>query len=117
MTKKEIARAFSIGEFNKIYDFISDDAVWNVIEDEKITGKHSIVSKCEQVRSYFKTVTTDFRMINMIAEGNKVMINGTAEFRRNNQQVSFVSACDIYEFTDTCHIKNITSYCIQKKNE
>jgi hypothetical protein len=59
-------------------------------------------------------VTTDFKTLNIIAEGNKVVINGTAEFMRDNQRVSFVSACDVYEFDDNNQIQNITSYCIQK---
>jgi hypothetical protein len=63
-------------------------------------------------------VTTDFKTLNIIAEGNKVVINGTAEFLRDNQRVSFVSACDVYEFDDNNQIQNITSYCIQKaKND
>jgi hypothetical protein len=78
-------------------------------------GKQAIIDNCEQVSSYFKSVTTDFKTLNIIAEGNKVVINGTAEFLRNNQRVSFITACDVYEFDDNNQIQNITSYCIQKR--
>ena len=118
MTKKEIAKAFSNGEFEKTNKFISDTAIWTVVEEDTFIGKKAIIDNCEQVGSYFQSVTTDFKTLNIIAEGNKVVINGTAEFLRDNQRVSFVSACDVYEFDDNNQIQNITSYCIQKaKND
>lgn len=113
MTKTEIAKAFSNGEFEKIYSFISDNAVWTVVEEETFTGKKAIVDNCEQVKNYFKSVTTDFKTLNVIEDDNKVVINGTAEFLRDNKRVSFVSACDVYEFNANDQIQNITSYCIQ----
>lgn len=115
MTKTEIAKAFSIGEFEKIYKFISNNAEWTVIEEEKIIGKQAIIDKCEQVGNYFKSVTTNFKTLNIIADENKVVINGTAEFIRDNKRVSFISACDVYEFNDNTQIQKVTSYCIQSK--
>ena len=118
MTKTEIAKAFSNGEFEKTNKFISDTAIWTVFEEDTFIGKQAIINNCEQVGSCFQSVTTDFKTMNIIAEGNKVVINGTAEFLRDNKRVSFVSACDLYEFDDNNQIQNITSYCIQKaKND
>ena len=73
----------------------------------------AIIDNCEQVGNYFKSVTTDFKTWNIITDENKVVINGTAEFLRNNERVSFVSSCDVYEFNEKGHIQKITSYCIQ----
>jgi len=115
MTKTEIAKAFSNGEFEKTYKFISDNAEWIVIEQDRFIGKKAILDNCEQVGNYFKSVTTNFKTLNIIAEGNKVVINGTAEFLRDNKHVSFVSACDVYEFNEKSEIQKITSYCIQSK--
>ncbi|MCF8415969.1 MAG: hypothetical protein K9G40_06980 [Crocinitomicaceae bacterium] len=115
MTKIEIAKAFSIGEFKKTYEFISDHAEWTVIEEGKFIGKQSILDYCEQIGSYFNSVDTDFKTLNVVADGCKVVINGTAEFMRENKRISFVSACDIYEFNEKNEIVNITSYCIQSK--
>ena len=86
MTKKEIAKAFSNGEFEKTNKFISDTAIWTVVEEDTFIGKKAIIDNCEQVGSYFQSVTTDFKTLNIIAEGNKVVINGTAEFLRDNQR-------------------------------
>lgn len=115
MTKTELAKAFSNGEFELTYDYIADDAIWNVIEENIFAGKNAIVDQCNQVGAYFKSVTTDFKTLNVIQDENLVVVNGTAEFLRNNQRVSFVSACDVYEFNDSGKIQKITSYCIQSK--
>ncbi len=117
MTKTEIAKAFSSGEFEKTNQFISEDAIWTIVEEDTFIGKQAIINNCEHVGHYFKSITTDFKTLNIITEGNKVVINGTAEFLRNNKRISFVSACDIYKFNDSNQIQNITSYCIQKTKE
>ena len=44
-----------------------------------------------------------------------VVVNGTAEFLKDGKQISFISACDIYEFNEDKKIEKITSYCIEKK--
>ena len=115
MTKPEIATAFSNGEFDKTKKFIADDAIWEVVEEDKFIGKNAIVDNCNQVSQYFKSVTTKFKTLNVISENNKVVVNGTAEFIRDGKRVSFVSACDLYEFNDSDEIQRITSYCIQAK--
>lgn len=115
MTKTEIAKAFSDGEFEKTYKFISEKAEWTVIEEDRFIGKQAIIDNCEQVGNYFKSVTTNFKTLNIIADGNKVVINGTAEFLRNEKRVSFISACDVYEFNEKSEVLKITSYCIQSK--
>jgi predicted ester cyclase len=114
MNKKTIARAFSNGEFEKAYDYISENAVWKVVEENTFHGKKAIIENCEQVLSYFNSVTTRFEMLNIISEGKKVAVNGIAEFIRDGKRVSFVSAVDIYEFEGQS-IQKITSYCIPKK--
>ena len=115
MTKTEIAKSFSNGEFEKVYDCIADDAVWEVVEENRFAGKKNIIANCKQVADYFRTVTTHFTILNIISQGNKVVINGTAEFIKDNKRVSFVSACDLYEFNDRGEIQKITSYCVQAK--
>lgn len=113
MTKQEIALAFSIGEFEKTIELISENAVWEVVEENTFVGKDAIIENCNQVAAYFKTVTTDFKTFNVIAQDNKVVINGSAEFSRNGHRLSFISACDLYEFNENGQIQRINSYCIQ----
>ncbi len=114
MNNKDKSLAFSNGEFEKIYGFIADHAIWTVVEEDTFTGKQAILDNCKNVADYFKSVTTKFETLNVIEENNKVAINGTAEFLKDNKRVSFVSASDLYEFNDNDQIQKITSYCIQK---
>lgn len=115
MTKAEIAVAFSNGEFDQTNDFLADDAVWEVVEEDKFFGKTAIIDQCKRVADYFRSVATDFKTQNVIQDQNKVVVNGTAEFLKDHERVSFVSACDLYEFDDKDRILKITSYCIQSK--
>lgn len=115
MTKSDIAKAFSNGEFEKTFNFITDNSEWTIVEENTFKGKQAIIENCKLVARYFKSVTTKFETHNIIADGNKVVINGTAEFLIENKRVSFVSACDVYEFDDNNQIQSITSYCIQSK--
>jgi ABC-type taurine transport system substrate-binding protein len=115
MTHAEIAISFSIGEFDKTFNFIAENAEWIVVEESIFKGKHAILENCIQVGTYFKSVTTNFTTHNVIVDRNKVAIQGTAEFLKDNKRISFVSACDIYEFNDSKQIQRITSYCIQSK--
>lgn len=113
MTKTEIAKLFSTGQFEVIYGFLANDVEWLVLGETRLIGKQDVVAHCKQVGSYFESVTTDFRILNVIADGDKIAINGTAEFLRDNKRVSYVSACDLYEFNPDGQIEKITSYCIQ----
>ena len=115
MTNREIAAAFSNGEFEKAYPSISDNAEWIVIEEGRFTGKRAILDQCERVGGYFKSVTTNFKTSNIIDGGNRIAINGTAEFLRDNKRISLVSSCDVYEFNEKGEIQRITSYCIPSK--
>ena len=115
MTKTEIAQAFSIGEFDQIADSIAENAEWEVVGENRFIGKKVILQNCEQVAAYFKSVTTNFQTLNVITEGQKVVVDGTAEFIRDGKRVSFISACDLYDFDENNQIQRITSYCIQAR--
>lgn len=111
-TQKQIAEAFSGGNFELTYPYLSENIEWNVIGDFNLKGKQNVIEKCEETAGYFKSVTTNFKMLNIIEDKNRVVINGTAEFTKNGKLAAFVSACDVYEFNDENKLQNITSYCI-----
>lgn len=116
MTRKEIALKFSNGEFNAVLGFISEKAIWTVVGENVFDGKEAIVNNCKQVHAYFQTVETKFTTQHIVSEELKVLVSGTAEFIRDGKSVSFISACDLYEFNGKDQIEKITSYCIQHKD-
>ena len=89
--------------------------MWTVIGEDHFEGREKVIENCEQTANYFKSVTTDFNTLNVIAENNRVAINGTAEFLNDKERIAFISACDVYEFNKDNRLQRITSYCIQEK--
>jgi len=114
MTNKQIAEAFSNGHFELIFPYLANNVQWTVIGENFSDGKQAVMDNCNQIANYFKSVTTNFKTINVIADSSRVVINGTAEFIREGKRISFVSACDVYEFNDNKELQTITSYCIQE---
>lgn len=117
MTLKDITIAFSTGDFEASFPYLADDVEWIVVGENKLKGSEAVKNQCISVAQYFKSVITDFKMENVIADTNRVAINGTAAFIRNGQIVNFVSSCDVYEFNSNNQLKKITSYCISENNK
>lgn len=115
LTLSQIAASFSGGDFEKAYPYFSDHITWDIVGENSFTGKKAVIENCEQVAAYFKSVTTRFTTAHIIADNNRVAINGTAEFLRDGTRVAFVWACDVYEFNEQQELQKITSYCIQEK--
>jgi ketosteroid isomerase-like protein len=115
MEQKEIARAFSNGDFETTFAFLADDVVWKVVGEREFVGKDEVIENCLKTAAYFASVTTKFRTLNVISDKNRVAVNGTAEFIREGQRVGFISACDVYVFDEENRLKSITSYCISEK--
>ena len=114
-SKKEIAKFFSLGNFELTFPYLSENIIWNVIGEKVFEGKAAVLANCKQTREYFDSVQTDFRIENIIAEDDKVVVAGTAAFTRGGKQVNFISACDLYEFNESHQLQKISSWCIQEK--
>jgi len=112
MTKLELATAFSNGNFEKCFNYITEQTTWNTPGSRHIVGKEAIVLFCEKTTNYFNSVTTNFNQLNVVENHEFVVINGTAEFIKNKEMIAFVSSCDVYKFASNNEIISITSYCI-----
>lgn len=113
--QKKIAEAFSNGNFEVAFPYLSETIEWNKIGEETLMGKDNVIESCKEVAEYFKGITTKFKTLNVIAENNIVVVNGTAEFLKNDEQLSFASASDVYTFNNDNELQKIDSYCIYKK--
>ncbi|WP_452223561.1 hypothetical protein [Lacinutrix chionoecetis] len=115
-SKQEIAVLFSKGEFNKVMDNLSENIIWNIVGDQVLEGKKTVLENCQQTAAYFSSVETEFKTNDLMVSNNKIIITGTAEFKRNGKRLNFISACDVYEFDENDMIKAIASYCIPENN-
>jgi hypothetical protein len=112
LSKKQIAEAFSNGNFDKANPFMAKDIKWEIVNDKLLMDKESVIAFCNQTAAFFKTVTTNFYMQNVISKKNLIVITGKAEFLNAAKKKTCVSACDVYRFEDSGMLKEITSYCI-----
>src|SRR5690606_15439748 len=115
MILSEIAKAFSLGQFQETFPHLTENIVWTIVGENEFAGKEAVIRNCEQIAAYFRSVTTNFTLLNCIVDQNLVAINGAAEFIRDGQRIAFVSSCDLYEFDNRQKLSKITSYCIQSQ--
>lgn len=69
MTKMDIAKFFSSGQFDKCFDYLTDETVWNTPGEQYLRGRAEIEGFCKKIAAYFDSLTTDFRQLNVIADG------------------------------------------------
>ncbi len=88
-TKREVVESFSIGNFELVFPYLSENIEWNIIGENKFDGKPSVIQNCIQTAEYFKSVQTNFTTQDIIETQNKIVIRGTAEFIREGKRVNF----------------------------
>jgi hypothetical protein len=112
---RDIAEAFSHGDFKSCYPYLSEQITWDVVGDEFLIGKKAVMEQCEGIAEYFKTIHTRFLTDDVIVSENKVVIRGKGEFLRDGKRLNLILACDVYEFNDQGKVELISSYCIPEK--
>lgn len=112
-SQSKVASNFSLGKFQEVYGAMSEDIRWEIIGEQTLEGKENVKFHCQNIASYFRSVTTDFKIHQTIEENGKVAIIGLGEFFREGKTVSKISACDVYQFDSENKISSISSYCIE----
>ena len=115
MTKREIAQAFSGGDFESCFDYLTEQTFWNTPGEQYLTGRAEIEAFCKKISAYFDSVTINFQLLNLVEDDRCVAINGNAEFIRDGNRLAFISSCDVYEFDVANNIVSIHSYCITER--
>lgn len=95
---------------------MSEEIVWEVVGENVFNGKASVQQNCEQTADYFNSVQTDFITGEVLVSDQKVIVMGTAEFKRDGKRVSFISACDIYEFNKNNEIIKLLPIAFRKRS-
>lgn len=109
---KQIALEFSGGNFEFTYPYLAEGVTFNIVGGQLICGKDKLIEFCNNTAKYFAGVATKFNLDNVIADGDCVAINGTAEFYvEKEDRTNYISSCDVYRFKEG-KLQEITSYCI-----
>ena len=117
LTQKQIAQAFSSGNFQSTYPYLSKHIQWSVINNFECIGKKEVIAQCDKTTIYFASISTEFKQIDVIECDTKVVITGTADLSKNGTHIEFISACDVYEFSTDTMLLKITSYCLIENEE
>lgn len=113
--QREIAEKFSTGRFKEINTYFDEAISWEVVGDMHLTGYKEVNQHCEGVAEYFSSVTTDFRINEVIESDSTVVIEGTGNFYRDNKNISTIEACDVYTFKNE-KLVSVKSYCVKIKS-
>lgn len=113
--KKDAAVLLSTGKFQEAHSSLADDVRWNIIDEKTLNGIDEVETYFKSVGKYFQSVTTDFKVNEVIETEDKVVVIGTAEFYRDNALINVIEACDVYLFENN-KVTDLKSYCIPLKN-
>ena len=111
MTLTEIAQCFSIGQFKQIQFYFSKDIIWEIVGEHRLTGIEQVLKHCQSIEQHFSLTPHEFQTQAIHQAGHHVIIQGEARFQQLNQ-MSHISACDVYTFNDSNQLVQIQSYCI-----
>lgn len=112
MTPLEISRLCSLGEFNHIKQYFSENIVWEIIGEQELPNLDAVLKHCTQIETYFNSVQHEFSIEREYQDQNTCIIQGRALFF-TAEQTTRISACDIYTFDGSYKIERIQSYCIK----
>lgn len=112
----QIARLFSAGKFDLAAPHLSETVAFHIYEDDThLTNKTQVLEFCSGIADYFASVQTNFQESGHLVSGDKVVIYGFGEFRRDGELINLVNSCDVYEFNAQGMVDQIHSYCNSKK--
>lgn len=114
LTINQIAEAFSSHRFAETYPCLSDSIRWNNVGGEEYIGRDVVIDQCEQSASYLSTVSTTFTKFKVTQAQACIVIESVAQYKDNEDRLSIVASCDIYQFADELLVE-ITSYNIELK--
>ena len=115
MSNEEVARAFSGHRFEETFDHLADDVVWNLAGEARLEGRSAVVDACRGTATGLADVTTTWLRFVSTGDGDVVAVDTIGRYE-DNDGVTAVSSCDIYEFVDG-RIRAITSYTVEVDSE
>jgi hypothetical protein len=98
-------RAFAEVDIEYVLDHVSDEIVWDMVGDKKVSGKRAMRNVME---SMMAAEASALVLLNVITHGREAAANGELHYS-GGERIAF---CDVYQFTKTRGntVNRITSY-------
>jgi ketosteroid isomerase-like protein len=108
----QIAEAFCSHRFAMTYPYMADDIKWNIVGNEELAGREAVIARCEESAKFLETVSTTSTKLKIYRAQTCVIVEGAAQFQDQENQISSVASCDVFQFSDE-RLVEITSYVIE----
>ena len=110
----QIAEAFCSHRFVETYPYMAGEIKWNIVGREELMGREAVIDRCDKSAKFLETVSSTITKLKMYPAETFVVVEGAAQFRDRENQISSVASCDVFQFSDGLLVE-ITSYVIDLK--
>ncbi len=111
LTIEQIAEAFCSYRYTEIFPCMADGIKWNIIGTDEFVGRETVIAQCNNAAKFLETVSPTITKQKIHRAEACVIVEGAAQFRDRDNQISMVASCDIFQFSDG-RLVEITSYVI-----
>jgi ketosteroid isomerase-like protein len=111
MNNEDLARAFSGHRFDDAFGHLDDDVVWNLVGAARLEGRSAVIAACRETAAEHRDVTTAWLRFVSTGDGDVVAVDAIGRYE-DNDGVTAVFSCDIYEFVEG-RIRAITTYAVE----
>ncbi len=112
LTIEQIAGAFCNWRFTETYPYMADEIKWNIVGREELGGRAAVIAHCTKSAKFLETVSPTSPKLKIHRAGNCVIVEGAARFQDQENHISSVASCDVFQFSDK-RLVEITSYVIE----
>lgn len=107
-----VAEAFCSHRFAETYPYMAEDINWDIVGKEVRVGREAVINSCSQAASFLETVSATRSKLKIHRAEACVVVEGAAQFRVRDNEISCVASCDVFQFSDG-RLVEITSYVIE----
>lgn len=112
---RDFNNAFLTNDVNYIINQLTDDVVWDMVGDQKISGKENVQAAMEAMAGSMKTL--EMKVEQCIMQDRQAAVCGTMKMLDKGNEITF-GFCDVYTFSESENdkIKAMNSYVVPLKN-
>jgi hypothetical protein len=91
---------------------MADETQWNIVGKAELIGREAVIAQCNQSVKFLEIVSATMTKLKIIRTETFVVVEGAAQFQDQENQISSVASCDVFQFLDG-RLVEMTSYVIE----